>query len=808
MLALLLFTVLAITCSCFGQLSVDVPSPDQYNILLNGKPLLLGSGVAVFHEQQWFASDATNETSHNDSVDESPAKKLVLVKKEQKSGVDVIGSYSSWDSTWQADDVTIVTVIKTYPSLENVVAFSYNISNSSLTPGTNSGDANNVITNFPALSKANGSFFDNSTFLGWSGMMVRAVMGYPAYGKISGPHVYVDGEAPVNSADVVILSYFDHFMSSSQTNQRYNGEKVDWIPGISQSVKSLPAGFSHTFVVFHGTRGLTQTMHDYGQFMQSTHSPTGKLERHQDITLDFLGYQTDNGAMYCFCYEGSGCVKTLLDLKAYLDSIEVPLGYLSHQGEWWKSSFSSPWCVTDWTPNAAYAGMSVADFRQKFGTPLQLYAPFFCNDTVYARDNGGNFSMINSSSALPRCGNYHFRLVAPNSSAEFYNEFFKLGKSMGMESFEIDFMNQNYICVPDLIESVAAVEMWMDGLHQAALQQQIPMQWCMTTPTHALASLYYPTVTNFRASVDYKGGTSYHIGLSSILIWAVGAAPSKDTFWTTDNMPLATQTGGCSTSGCPVDHSNASLELHTILAVLSTGPVGFSDAVGMTNRSLLMRTCQENGRLLQPAKAVTSIDAIMSKTRQFHGNIYSTYCGNESRALAYLVVSFSMRNSWNLTTADLWSPSGIVLPAARQASSNLLVYRLRWNDPPCLDGKQASECVKSVSMRGISENDVLCTIPAIPGPDIVPCLTTVWPIVCANGWLLLGELTKYVPLAASRFPAMYSCTADGLVATVLGSAKEVVSVTALGPQNGVAASIVYVKHITIGAAASATIHFP
>ncbi|XP_065187908.1 uncharacterized protein LOC135818452 [Sycon ciliatum] len=716
----LLGCLLLFAIPCLAQLSVNVPSPDRYNILLNGKLLLLGSGVAVFHEQQWFASDVTNETSHNDSVDESPAKKLVLVKKEQKSGVDVIGSYSSWDSTWQADDVTIVTVIKTYPSLANIVAFSYNISNSSLT-GTSSENADQVITNFPALNKVDGTFLQNATFLGWKSTMVSPVFGAEeqnnSYGTTSGPHVYIDSEAPVNSADVVILSYFDHFMSSSQTNQRYNGEKVDWIPGISQSVKSLPAGFSHTSVVFHGTRGLTQTMHDYGKFMQSTHSQTGKLERRQDLTLEYLGYQTDNGAMYCYCYEG--CVKKLLDVKAYLDSIGVPLGYLSHQGEWWLKGTDTMWCISEWQPNEAYAGMSVREFQQKFGTPLQLYAPYFCGDTKYAKSNGGNFSMVDSNHSLPNCDPYIFKTSEPGKSSVFYNALFELGKSMGMESFEIDFLNQNYNCVPALRESVLAVETWMQGLHEAASQQGLPMQWCMGTPTHALASLYLPTVTNFRSSGDFKGGSSYKTGLSSFLIWAVGAAPSKDTFWTTDNMPLATQIGGCRSTGCPKDHSNASLELHTILAILSTGPVGFSDAPGMTNRSLIMRTCQDDGRLLQPAKPATAIDATMSALRAPSGSIYGTYCGDEQRATAFLLVSFKMTESWSLTAADLWSPSGILTPDIEPMSNALLVYRLRWNEPPCIDGQPATTCVRTVSVRTTSEDDAICTIPASPIKDLV-----------------------------------------------------------------------------------------
>ena len=34
-------------------------------------------------------------------------------------------------------------------------------------------------------------------------------------------------------------------------------------------------------------------------------------------------------------------------------------------------------------------------------------------------------------------------------------------------------------------------------------------------------------------------GGSWNIGTSSLLVWALGSAPSKDTLWTTDNNKTA-----------------------------------------------------------------------------------------------------------------------------------------------------------------------------------------------------------------------------------------------------------------------------
>ena len=57
------------------------------------------------------------------------------------------------------------------------------------------------------------------------------------------------------------------------------------------------------------------------------------------------------------------------------------------------------------------------------------------------------------------------------------------------------------------------------------------------------------------------------------------------------------------------------------------------------------------------------------------------------------------------------------------------------------------------------------------GTDFAPAVFTVWP-VCANGFVLLGDLSKYVALSAQRF-SQVECTATGVSATVVGSIGEV-----------------------------------
>ena len=66
-------------------------------------------------------------------------------------------------------------------------------------------------------------------------------------------------------------------------------------------------------------------------------------------------------------------------------------------------------------------------------------------------------------------------------------------------------------------------------------------------------------------------GALQDIGWSSMLVWALGAAPSKDTFWTSNQSSTAKVLAPECATGCPPDHTDVGCELHSMLAALSTG---------------------------------------------------------------------------------------------------------------------------------------------------------------------------------------------------------------------------------------------
>ena len=426
------------------------------------------------------------------------------------------------------------------------------------------------------------------------------------------------------------------------------------------------------------TSGITAAIAEWGGLLQAYH----KSYKVPDVTLSKIGYQTDNGAYYVFC-RTANCSKTLIDAVADLKELGVPMGYLSFQGAGASSMAAAavdgsdgpdsavrrldegpspppaaPWCVNTWGPDLhgkerAQFPVELAggDFAKALGVPLQLYAPYFCPESKYFSrvDPSSNWTSVISNNSIPGCGDYGFQDVTPAESLEFYRWFFAKGQDAGMISFEPDFMNQNYNCVPDFVESAFNARTWQMGMAGAALEKNLTVQWCYATPTDILAALEMPAVTNFRVSNDFCYGHSWDVGVSSLIVWAAGAFPSKDTLWTSEN-------GRFPVPGCPwsPDHNNCAAPLHVVIALMTTGcesslsllslslslflshesslsrifsltvrilspsfvdidrPVGISDMIGGTNVTLIKRTIRSDGTLLKPAKPLSSIDSALA----------------------------------------------------------------------------------------------------------------------------------------------------------------------------------------------------
>ena len=89
---------------------------------------------------------------------------------------------------------------------------------------------------------------------------------------------------------------------------------------------------------------------------------------------------------------------------------------------------------------------------------------------------------------------------------------------------------------------------------------------------------------------------------SGILAHAVGIAPSKDNYWSTQ-VQNGTHYGPKTREGHPT--------LQSIALTFTNGPVAPSDRVGGSNPALIKRACMDNGTLLAPDRPMTYVDAVL-----------------------------------------------------------------------------------------------------------------------------------------------------------------------------------------------------
>ena len=767
-LLVLLLTLVSSASSL--KVVIDSNKDGTFDIVHGAKneTLFRGGKLSIFVGGAWCVAD------------ESLPHRLFPVDNllRKRGHDDTLGPFTAFVQRWMCGFIRIITTIQNFDSDANVV---FQISYPDGAWGTSTvnhvnGSWTSSMAHFPILESTT-----LPSALSWQGTFMNPIQSV-SQGPNGGPIVFYN-ESDVSLSTVIVASVWNGNWKafSSGDGLDWNGRKVLWAPGTSGRIQRLPKGYQQS-VLLHASSGITNAIFEWGRLLQQSRPTKGN--KIDDVTLNKIGYQTDNGAYYCFCNEPN-CSKTLINEINYLKSIGIPMGYLSFQGAGASSGrgTAAPWCVDTWGIDGGLSDrypVSVKDMQHAIGIPLQLYAPYFCPHSPYFNETS-KWAKVSSNTSFPSCAGFDFEDVLPKQSRAFYDELFDRGIAAGMKSYESDFMNQNYNCVPEFVTTTSAVQMWQKGMADAAKARNIPIQWCMATPSDVLASVDMPSVTNFRVSGDFCYGDSWDIGISSLLVWALGAAPSKDTLWTSTNHRTAIP--GCKWTP---DHELPAIELHVILALMSTGPMGISDAIGMTNATMLRRTITANGTLLKPSKPITAVDSSLLSTTLsgLEGYVYST-SGYSDRSWHF--ISFKMKKSYAVRLRDFWPP---IVSAASNAIIPL-VYRSFHHSSSCKHGTYAvaSGCVTRVLLNDTADPSTIIFVTpkssfenVTGGSDFAPTLTTVWKgCYPKNDWTLLGELDKYVPLSPARF-LWIVCTERGVVLNLRGSVGEEITLTYIDPQ--------------------------
>lgn len=286
---------------------------------------------------------------------------------------------------------------------------------------------------------------------------------------------------------------------------------------------------------------------------------------------------------------------------------------------------------------------------------------------------------------------------------------------------------------------------------RAAAERRISIQYCLPSATDMLVSLGLPSVVQARASTDYVDpvGNAAELGGSSLLMGAVGIAPSKDTLWTRSPQPATwsdTKQHGEYTS-------QPHVALDAVLATLSLGPVGISDALGETDVELISQAyrCARDGTLLRPSRPLSLVDSAFANRSAGvpSADVRGTHATVGGGHTSYYVVAWRTGVPVTLRPTDLYP--------APQPRGRLAVreHVLRGGSAAqhhgCEDGQPAvPTCVHMLAAgapltlrptgAALSNFSLTAIHPAVGGG--------------VRGAFFLGELSKFVHVSPLRFESV------------------------------------------------------
>jgi len=191
--------------------------------------------------------------------------------------------------------------------------------------------------------------------------------------------------------DMLVLSPFSRFMATSlsQTNNILEY-------GVMGSMLTIPANYDHSMIVFYSSKGINDGFREWGQIMRKTYNRTLQ-NRYNDITINYLGYYTDNGGYYYYNTEqGKNYEDTMINVR---HQIPLPFHYIQLDSWWYYKGIKDG--VSNWTarPDIFPNGLQVLH-RQLENIPLAAHNRYWAYDTIYKQNYSFALDEINGK-ALP-----------------------------------------------------------------------------------------------------------------------------------------------------------------------------------------------------------------------------------------------------------------------------------------------------------------------------------------------------------------------------------------------------------------------
>jgi hypothetical protein len=415
--------------------------------------------------------------------------------------------------------------------------------------------------------------------------------------------------------------------------------------------------------------------------------------------------------------------------------------------------------VTTWDARPDVFPLGLTALSEATSWPLMLHNRYWDPDTPYSTRNGGAYKFIHDGSdvVVPDDALFWAALIANKTVNKTANK-----TRAGLFSYEQDWLSAEVDLSRALGESASLGSQWMLQMSHGCELSNVTIQLCMSYPRHILQSVEMAAATNARASGDYihpgpGGGHQWDIGMQSLFTHALGLAPSKDTFWSTEQQP-----GNPYGQWGYEPHSR----LQSAVLAFSAGPVAPSDKIGTSDVALIMKACTTDGTLLSPERPATLSDAsFIGRAFPNHpagadGQLWLTHSVMNGSRYGY-VLAPELASSFALKPTALGFDESAVLIAVRPADTPTNASGSWVADPPTVLVSAESP----LELRA-------CTLDHFEAVLLAPRLE--------GGWHLLGEPSKWVSVSSQRFLAVVS-SGSSATAWVAGAPGEEVTVAWMTP---------------------------
>lgn len=660
------------------------------------------------------------------------------------SGSDEFGSYVQATFKWAAtgsSDVLMLTSFRTYPADTTMIVFEQEFVKAL---GPDPASTSSARTIFPSFDRATGpaDHLDCFAYHGvFPGIKPCTVGSYAESHQGGAPLVMYDSSE--SSLPMAVFSP----LSSPKAQHMAHG--ASWFgAGIKATVSLIPAGWKQSFLLT-AADGINDGMMAWGDRMLKF---TGKAraDMYLDATHSTIGFWTDNGGYYHYATGNKTYGRTyeevLPRVKAYHDSIGVPFGHWQFDSWFYpKDGGVNPGggggAVTNWTADPKIFPSGMAAIQRQLGVPIVMHNRQWSVHSDYIQHE-------------PFRWYKDVKAAVPEDPHAFFGWFFQQQEGWGLSMYEQDWMCTEYDDVGALQTNISLADLWLEGMADGAAASGRTVQYCMPYAHDVLASARHAAVTNIRATGDYfHSDNQWAIGGTAMLYWALGKLPFKDGFYSSTNKQIGGQTVGPETNP----------DREALMATLSCAMVGPMDGIGLLNASRVMTSCRKDGLILKPDRPVMTSDVcFLAADPACH--TYHTFTDilftNATAKISRAHYIFSDDGHAPITAQMLYHPTAPL--------SKYLYYN--W-----YSGRVGKFEADNAFEPGYEGHTYVVVVPLL-----------------SNGWALLGDVDKYVPLARKRVKSA-SVEGSGLRVTVAGVAGETVTICALRCPLGCPAGTTHVQ---------------